>query len=405
MREGLDAKADSGSDHERFAEEAEQQMVRAETIVRHYITGELVRKYVDAKKFNHAEDLLTQIADQLNYPYGIATTLILDFPKDQSAECQRVFDQAFTNFNQYGTSGIIGTQDFGSLILQTANRLPPPLVLEAIDKVLDEAKSNEGMKNLHMTIGSKSNDVSLNSLYELRLFQLLPVLQQIDSSQAESLLRDNVQIQNILKSNPEGMGAFEPGYGGKGDAPLGMSISLGGDTGGSQMQAQMEVAAQMARRQDEIENEASQNPQQAIAEAVALPLAGLGPYSSPRADTLNAIAIHLVKKNPTAAQSSLDELMKCADQLTDTQVRPLIRVPQLYMDLGDPADAGSAVKMLSKKAEAAYVKDNDADDPNQVFKGAWPSTNIWQQCVKTAAKISPQLVHSCRYSRYGHYCV
>lgn len=374
-------------------DEAEQQMVRAETIVRHYITGELVRKYVDEKNFNHAEDLLTQIADQLNYPYGVATTLILDFPKDQSVECQRVFNQAFANFNQFGTSGIIGTEDFGSLILQTANRLPPQLVLEAIDKVLDEAKSNEGMKNLHMTMGSKSNNVSLNSLYELRLFQLLPVLQQLDSSRAESLLRDDVQMQNILKINPDGMGAFEPGYnGGKGEAPRGLSISLNGDSGVSQLQAQMEGMAQMAHRQDEIENEASQNPQQAIAEALALPVTGLSPYSSPRAVTLKAIAVNLIKKNPTAAKSALDELMKLADQLTDNQVQSLTSIPQLYMDLGDQDDAASAVKMLSKKAEAAYAKDNDADDPNQVFKGAWPSTIMWQLCVKTATKISPQLV-------------
>jgi len=373
--------------------DAEKLMVRAETPVRNAITGELVQKYVEAKNFSHAEDLLTQIADQPGYPYAVATTLILGFPKDQSAECQRVFSQAFANFNQYGTTGIIGTQDFGSLILQTFKRLPPPLVLEAIDKMLDEAKSNEGMKNLHMTLGSKSNDASLNSLYEVRLFQLLPVLEQLDSSKAESLLRDNVQVKNDLKTIPDGMGAFEPGYnGGKGESPSGIGISFGGDSNNSQFQARMEAQAQMARRQDAIENEASENPQQAIAEAMALPISGLGPFDSPRGRTLAAIAANQVKKNPTAAKAALDELMKLADQLTYDQVQPLIHVPKLYLDLGDPEDAKSAIKMLSKKAEAAYAKDNDADDPNQAFKGAWPSTNLWQECVKTAGKISPQLV-------------
>lgn len=374
-------------------EDAEKLMARAETPVRNAITGELVQKYVETKNFSHAEDLLTQIADQPSYPYPVATTLILDFPKDQSAECQRVFSQAFANFNQYGTTGIIGTQDFGALILQTAKRLPPPLVLEAIDKMLDEAKSNERMKNLHMTLGSKSNDASLNSLYEVRLFQLLPVLEQLDSSKAESLLRDNVQVKNDLKTIPDGMGAFEPGYnGGKGESPRGIGISFGGDSNNSQFQARMEAQAQIERRQDAIENEASENPQQAIADAMALPISGLGPFDSPRGRTLAAIAANQVKKNPTAAKAALDELMKLADQLTYDQVQPLIHVPKLYLDLGDPDDAKSAIKMLSKKAEAAYAKDNDADDPNQAFKGAWPSTNLWQECVKTAGKISPQLV-------------
>jgi hypothetical protein len=230
-------------------EEAEKLTVSAETPARNNMTAELVRRYVEAKNYEHAQDLLTQIADQPNYPYPIATTLILSFPKDQSAECQRVFGEAFANFNQYGTSGIIGTQDFGALILQTANRLPPQLVLEAIDKVLDEAKSNEFMKNMHLTIGSKSNDVSLTSLYQLRLFQLLPVLQQVDPSQADSLLRDDVQLRNILNRNPAGMGAFEPGRGGKGEPIVGQSLSLSGDAGASQFQAQREAAAQMMRRQ------------------------------------------------------------------------------------------------------------------------------------------------------------
>ncbi len=50
------------------------------------------------------------------------------------------------------------------------------------------------------------------------------------------------------------------------------------------------------------------------------------------------------------------------------------------------------MKVLSKKAEDAYAIDTNADDPNEAFKGDWPSSGLWQQCVKTAAKLSPQLV-------------
>jgi hypothetical protein len=274
--------------------------------------------------------------------------------------------------------------------LETANRLPPQLVLEAIGNVLEEAKSDEQFKDIHLAIASKSHDVSLNSLYELRLFQLLPVLERLDSSQAENLLRDNPQMQNDLKSEPGGMGVFEPEYhGGKAEGTS-FSVSLGGDQGINQVQA---AHTEIQRREDAVEEEAPQHPQQAITDALALPINGWGPNSSPRAQALQGIAAHLRKQNATAAKSALDELMKFADQLTDGQVQFLVRAPQLYLDIGDPDDAKSAVKMLAKKANDAYAKDNDADDPNLAFKGDWPSTGLWQQCVKSAATISPQLVH------------
>jgi hypothetical protein len=167
------------------------------------------------------------------------------------------------------------------------------------------------------------------------------------------------------------------------------SVSLSGNTGINQVEA---TRTEMQRREDAIQEEAAQHPQQAIADALSLPITGVGPYDSPRAQALQDIANHVKKQNSTAAKSALDELMKIADQLSDQQVQYLIRPPQIYMEIGDPDDAKSAVKVLAKKAEAAYALDTDADDPNIAFKGDWPSTGLWQQCVKTAAKLSPQLV-------------
>ena len=36
-----------------------------------------------------------------------------------------------------------------------------------------------------------------------------------------------------------------------------------------------------------------------------------------------------------------------------------------------------------------YAKDRENGDPNQVFKGAWPSTNQWRRCVQITARFSP----------------
>ena len=61
------------------------------------------------------------------------------------------------------------------------------------------------------------------------------------------------------------------------------------------------------------------------------------------------------------------------------------------MDLGDEDGAKKALKALVKAAGKIYEHDVDADDPNETFKGTWPSADLWRKCVQASAKISPAL--------------
>jgi len=38
-----------------------------------------------------------------------------------------------------------------------------------------------------------------------------------------------------------------------------------------------------------------------------------------------------------------------------------------------------------------YAEDINADDPNQAFKGAWPSSSLWRGCVIVAGEIAPEM--------------
>jgi hypothetical protein len=65
------------------------------------------------------------------------------------------------------------------------------------------------------------------------------------------------------------------------------------------------------------------------------------------------------------------------------------RLPELYLKIRDLDDAKRAVGILVKAADKAYERDTDAADPNNAFKGAWPSTDLWRRAIQQAAKISP----------------
>ncbi len=166
------------------ASEAELLLPRAEPEVRKQITAELVQYYVSHKNFERAAKLLTSIAEEKDYPYHAATDFMVGLPEDRMADRLTIFSEALANFEQNGGSGAVGTDDIGTLIESCWKHLPPGLVMEAIDKVLNEAKSDKA-EHLHMSMTTGKGSIALDSAYELRLFQLLPVLEELDKSRAD----------------------------------------------------------------------------------------------------------------------------------------------------------------------------------------------------------------------------
>jgi hypothetical protein len=378
---------------------AEKLLPRAEPAVRKQIGERLVEYYVGKKNFDRAEELLTAISDQKDYPYGAATDLMVALPDERAADRLTIFGQALNNFEQNGTSGAMGGQDIGTLIVRCWNHLPPGLVLEAIGKVLDEAKSDKGPP-LQMSMTTEQGSISLNSTYELRLFQLLPVLEELDKETADSLLKDNAQMRSDLQRFPNGMKSVDPSA--YGDPPAGKnghsastmtSVGIGGDAAGNaEFQAKQEAQMGIDKQKNAVISEAGTDPKQALTDALTLPLSdAYGDFYSPRVSALEAIAQSAAKKEPMIAKAALDEIVKLEDQLSQSQAQSLDKVPQSYLDLGDEEGAKKALKGLLKIAEKLYTRDNDPDDPNLAFKGTWPSTNLWRKCVQIAGKISPDL--------------
>jgi len=229
--------------------------------------------------------------------------------------------------------------------------------------------------------------VSLNSTYELRLFQLLPVLEELDKDRADNLLRDNTAIQAQLAKYPKGMNSL---------TSQGNIYSYGITDDDSPQAAQgvsqqQGVEQQIRQRMNDISKEGEKDPQQAVNDSLMLPLQDISQNSSPRAEALPMTARNAQKEKPSLARFALDEIVKVEDQLTPTQLKGIADVPKIYFELGDEDDAKKALKAMVKAAEKLYAHDTDAEDPNKAFKGTWPSADLWRRCVQIAGKISPAL--------------
>ncbi|MBA3914275.1 MAG: hypothetical protein H0X25_10605 [Acidobacteriales bacterium] len=80
------------------------------------------------------------------------------------------------------------------------------MVTQAVDEILRKAKDSDESKpqptGVH--VGTTTGDISVKSLYQYRLFELLPVIEATDKSRAESLLNENTDCSSaMLRVRPE----------------------------------------------------------------------------------------------------------------------------------------------------------------------------------------------------------
>jgi len=95
-------------------------------------------------------------------------------------------------------------------------------------------------------------------------------------------------------------------------------------------------------------------------------------------------------RNPAVSRSALAEIRKIADGMPARfQSEILSELPEIYLRLGEEEEAADSLNELVKLAARLYSHDSDANDPNQAFKGMWPSANLWRLCVAVATKVFP----------------
>ena len=82
-------------------------------------------------------------------------------------------------------------------------KLPPVVILEAADRILDHAKAQAGTGRSPFNFASSHDSAAFGCVYELRLFQLLPVIQDLDPSRAQQLLRENPKTKSVLEQVSE----------------------------------------------------------------------------------------------------------------------------------------------------------------------------------------------------------
>lgn len=375
----------------------------------------LLRYYQMRKENDKALSTIDRIAQEYEVPYDAAAGVMSNLTPEQAAERQQLFTTCLASFRDHDHEGMgMGGNDFGTLVTQFYEQLPPALVRQSINVLLDEArkraqKDAESSQPTNISLSSAKGALAFSSYYDYRLFQLLPVLKTIDPQEAEKLMKERQDVQTLLAKYPSGMSSISPEMsappqGGQQGARRGSAGNTsmmvtsgagpggrgGGAPGGRAPAPAMPGVGQQGpnplemQRMAKLIEDAAQHPQDSIASAAIISDPDL------RVQDYIGIARECWKKNSSAARMALGKAGDAmSDMKPDQQVMGLRELATLYERLDDADNARKTIEKGLDAAEKLLKIDINADDPNKAPKAYWPSTGAYRSMLALAAKISP----------------
>lgn len=373
----------------------ESMLPEAEPLTRQIVYDAMVSQVVSAKKFDRAVQLLHRAPVNQEFPFGSATQLMLAMPPDRETDKQQIFLLAMAR-DQQAHSFTLGGDDFAMMIARFWQHVPPAVALDAIHQVLDQAKSEAA----EISLSSAAGSLNFNSLYEYRLFELVPILKQLDETEAEKLLNDSQKTKSQLGQFPNGIRSLDPTIRDtqvkKGERSAISSATVG-------MQGHLGPVLQTRSTEDayntriaDIERLATSDPRQAIAAAATLPTS-IG-IIAPRVEAFLTIARATVKKNPSVAKEALEEMVDSLKIVgSPDQGKPVghrapywIEGMDIAMQIGESDLSKKLLKSGLEETERLRIADMDENDPNETLKAWWPSVSLTAELVLAASRISRQ---------------
>ncbi len=349
----------------------------------------LLRSYVEKKDVGAAKELLDSMAGEDGYPYREASEVMEAIPQARRPESIAIFSQALANYRQFNTQDYVDDGDFSAMLVRCWRQLPPAMATDAIDAILEKTKS-DATKNPVSIMTAHHGDIRFDSAYALRVFELLPILRELDSTRADELLREQANLQATLKQYPNGMLSIDEKFGkqwSEKDDNLPEIVNMG-EIGSNEAEEQEQ---QYLYEQDvKIWAEVAHDPKQALAMAYSLPEQTPRGHH-PRMGAFLTIADRTLKKDPDVCRIALSETRKAIDTSKPMWATDqLLEVAGKYEELGDVDNAKSTLQEAVKNINQLYKEDSDVSDPNLAFKGNWPSTHLWGRCLRLAAQVSPE---------------
>ncbi len=369
-----------------YPERALEGVALVEAPIQPHLRSKYIDYLVAQKRLKDAHEQLFLMPRDENFSFEAAIHLMMATSGRDTSGRRAIYalaTEAFRNISSQSGSLIpSGNDDFGGLIVHFWKEMPTEQVLDSIDLLLQKAKEQEeGQegRNWRPRITTSSSgpgsrsDATFNSVYEFRVFEVLPILRQIDPARYEEYVKENTDVRQELERLPDGLASMDPWYGKTtGETQRTNFVSLG------------LPPAVPAAALNQISG--AQTPQDALREAMSLPAVSTD-GESPRLEALQILAESGSSRNPGVSVEALHEMEANLEQLDVTRKLSYeVEIVKSYLKLQLNSDADRILLGdLSKLQSDLLRRDTDNGDPNRASKLFWPSTTAARAiaCLET----------------------
>ena len=340
---------------------------------RSFAAARVIGKLVEKGQLDGAIDLAEYMGGMGAYPFTGAGQVMAKLPAGDMRRTA-VFSQALSAYT------VKPDPSFARLLTRYYRDLPPGMAQTALTRILSVvlgAKADEPYNP--MTIASAKGTVTFTNRVEADLFEVMPLVREIEPKRYEELLAQHTEVRSALGIFPGGGPSIASERG------VWVYTVSGGD-----------------RRQAEALNERQklsaliENRTMAALEAAArdvdqgLDLVPSIPSPPKQAEVLGRIAEMVGDRDSANAKRVLSKCVSLLDDVKypDDRVAVWDIVAGAAAAVKDDALAGRAIDQLLADAAALYREDGNADRPNRAWRENWPSTQAFRRAVIRATRLS-----------------
>jgi hypothetical protein len=348
---------------------------------RAFAAGRLIAVLLGKNEIGAAMDLADFLGSSGAYPFWGVAQIMGKLPEGDSQR-SALFSSALAAYC------IKPDRGFNSLVMKHHKEVPPGMAQAAMQKIvstiLDRKDTDENYRP--ETLASARGTVTFTSRQDAELFDVMPLVREIDPKRYEELLSKHAELSSALQMFPGGGPSVADD---RGVTMYTVSASSNSKDPAAEKRAvdalnsRVKMEALIKTRSEAAMQAATKDPDKALDLVADIP-------SPPKqAEVLGRIAQSVAENDAARARRVL---ARCVGLLDDVKypsdrVVPWDEVAIAAARIKDDSLVQLAVDRLLADAAALYKEDADSDRPNRAWRENWPSTQAYRRAVIRATSL------------------
>lgn len=286
-----------------------------------------------------------QMGETGAYPYMAMGMLIRQVKRRDAEKSKEILNEALMYFNRRQTTGG-GNDQFAMFLRSNREDIPTPLLKDLLDKLVTESLATKEQGTTTMVMSNeKGVAAKLNSAATILLFQLMPMIRELDPDRAKKL---EVEYQELRAAADIAR---------SGEQRVMVTAGIGA-SGGAPPRAMMEEMQAM-----EIDELSTQDPQRALKMNAELT------DPSVRAASGARLAATLVKSNPEQAAELLKKAKEAIAEAKEPadKLRILVGLAQAQALMEDKAAFETTLQTGYALGEELFRKGIDKNPTASIY--------------------------------------